>query len=255
MSKRPGGYLPRLTKKARLVLEDYVDNMVQDVHMSQLTQSTARSLRVAAGRVCARAYSPSGELLDSTKMNIGIMYSDKIGRYIDKGDGYGDRTGSRIYMRGLEFKWAVTNIKTSQLDHLRLRVALLHNKRVGTSFASNSFAPEGDTNNPTAYATGGESLQLIKKWNTDKFNVLFNKVYNLPVTRDSDPKSQTRLISEYIKINKYFQFNTETDDDERIFPDLTLVYFLEGDRDKVPWATGSEPVTMLGVNTEHFKDI
>lgn len=182
--------------------------------------------------------------------NIGTLYSYQLGKDIAKGTNQGNRTGSSVYYRGLDVRMAVTNNLASQAHNIRMRIMLLRNKRAATSNLTDMFHPLSDTNDPQSYDTStiSKPAQLIKQINKNKFEVFYDKVYYLPINRDSNAVPKTQLIKFFVKVNRKFTFNQEADAENRILPDMNVLFFIEGDH-------GIGPLTdPVNVNYATFRE-
>lgn len=161
-------------------------------------------------------------------MQSGTLYFDRICD-ISKSVDYGGRIGNKVFCRGVRLRMAFYNSNTSSIDCGRVRMFCLQNKKPTTDFGVELWAPTGDTMTPLDYSATPDFFNMVKPINLRKNKVLFDKVYPLPIRATGEAGPKTTLINVYIRINRWFTYNTEAAAIDRILPAIAVCWIVERD--------------------------
>lgn len=175
----------------------------------------------------------------------------QLGSSIDKGltgvDGVsrGNRIGDKIYHKS--FHMLLRARSTSEIDRMYIRVLLVKNNRPLSSNATNLFLPESNENSPVDFG-GGALIQIYKPVNTQKFHVYYDRVFELGPNTASAGKFDARVFDIKIPTGFYLKFNTESNADSRVSPDIECLYYLHTQR-----GIGSLPAGTVS-RTVHYRE-
>lgn len=164
--------------------------------------------------------------------NVGVLQNTSMFHAIVKGTDVGDRTGDKIFVKGIRLRGTFYNPNdgtTGGADVGRIRLSVLENKRPGSLQTDNTWISQSADNSPVNYVGTGVAAQMVLQYNPFKFKVYFDKVYPLKMKGTGSNEPKTVIINEYIKINRYFTFNNEVVGDDRVLPDITMLWMVEKD--------------------------
>lgn len=164
---------------------------------------------------------------ESDSLDVGTLEQRKICEGIDLGNAYGERDGTRIYLDFLNFKMSMVNPNVAETDCGWLRVLVLHNKFPGTTYSTNMFNSESETRTPIDYSNAGNEFQILKSINTHKYNVYFDRRYQVKTQLGGVDNPHTLLINVNIPIRRVFSFETDAVADNAIIPDMDILFFIE----------------------------
>lgn len=160
-------------------------------------------------------------------IDVGTIEARKIGQDIDLGNAFGERDGSRIYVDYINVKLSLINPNASELDSGWLRLMVLENKFIGTSYSAGMFNSETSDRSPVDYSIAGYVFQMVKALNTHKFNVYYDRVYKVKTQLGGADDPHTLLINVNIPIKKIFVYDTNVVADSAIVPDMDMLFFVE----------------------------
>lgn len=166
------------------------------------------------------------------------FYTYILGANIVKGTDRGQRVGDQIFFKYLTVNFFVENEQVN--TRVKMRMALLETLRPGENTNINLFETWSDVNNPRDWQAN-DPLSLIEPFNRMKYRVHFDKVYTLGTNSGNDGYKNTRLVKEFIKVNRMMDLNTEGNLNDKVIPRLTLVHWFVND-DGTPITAG------IGVN-------
>jgi len=161
----------------------------------------------------------------SADMQPGTFFAHDIASGIAKGNDYGDRTGSKIFLKSFGTKLRVHNRNTTK--RLHVRVALLEDKKTNMTLTTNTFMPESQDYAPINFAD--DSINILRDWNLQRFKVLYNHVFVVGAnTGDRTPNNVT-FKQFTVKINRTVEFNNEILDEDKVYPRFVWVMFMQTD--------------------------
>mgnify|MGYP000328731960 CR=1 FL=1 len=182
-----------------------------------------------------------------TNGNIGSVYTTSLGSNIGKGTDFGQRIGNRIFVKSFTAQYMITNTSTSIADNLWVRMFLVLDLFSNTLITTDMWTSHGDTFAPVDYDNTGNTLQLIDRFNPQRFVVLFDRRFSCKVNRnEGDTTHDTILIDQCISINRWLTFNDSVTASEALRPLMKFGYFFEGDDDAAPKAPASEIIHVDG---------
>lgn len=187
----------------------------------------------------------------TTTLNVGTMKEFKLGENIAKGTDEGDRLGQDIRMKHTYLEAYFSNPNTDLTDTCRIRLICVQNKRVGSLFTANLFEPVAATNSPVDYNAFGKTIQLINKINLNKFNVYYDKVIQCPIAGYGWGHAKDALVKANVTLNKKFTYNDEVSADDKIYPDMQWMFFIESDNNNASLTT---PINVTYIVHEYFTD-
>lgn len=174
-------------------------------------------------------------------LDIGTFTTSSLGSNITKGTDYGSRIGNRIFVKGLHLQYQFVNTSSAVTDNAWVRMFVLEDKFNASSTVTDTWMTHGDSYTPVDYDATGNTLQLIDRWNPQRFNVIWDRKFSLNVNRsEAEAGHDTVLIDQYIPIRKWMTFNDSATPSEQIKPLLKFGYFIEGDNDLAPKGVGLE---------------
>jgi len=184
--------------------------------------------------------------------DIGSLRTFTVASNIVKGTNYGERIGNRIFLRGINLQYQLTNKSTSIADNYWVRFFLVIDKFHLSSITQDTFMPHNDTYAPTNYVGTGNTLQLVDRLNPQRFTVLWDKLYSLNINRNEGNNGHDcTLIDQYVPINKWVTYNDNAANEEKLNPLIKLCYFMEGDNDAPPKGTGLE---IISIDSRQYVD-
>jgi len=175
----------------------------------------------------------------------------QLGSSIDKattgvdGVNRGNRIGDKIYHKSFHMLLRARNISSE--DRIYIRVLLVKNKRPLSSNATNLFLPESNENTPVDFG-GGSLLQIYKPINPQKFYVYYDNVFEIGPNASGDGKYDARVFDIKIPTNFYMKFNTESNSDSRVAPDVEIFYYAASQK-----GSGTFPAGTLA-RTVHYRE-
>jgi len=180
-----------------------------------------------------------------TNGNIGTVYITNIGSNIGKGTDFGQRIGNRIFVKGFTAQYMITNTSNSIADNLWVRLFVVIDLFSNTSTVTDMWTSHGDTFAPVDFSNAGVTLQLIDRFNPQRFKVLYDRRFSVPINRNEGENGHdTVLIDQYIPINRWLTFNDSVTASEALRPLIKFGYFFEGDNDAPPKAASFEIITV-----------
>ena len=154
--------------------------------------------------------------------NTNTLHYVKLCASTAKGTDLGSRFGAKIWVEYISVNLTVHN--TNQNEQGWMRMCVLDNLFVGRTTTTNMFQQTGDTNNPTDWAAN-EPWTLIRDLNTFGNRIYFDKKRRIYAPNFHIPVTGNVVFKFNIPIKRMFVFNTEAAADDRILPDMNLMYW------------------------------
>lgn len=175
---------------------------------------------------------PKQHFTDVTTANVaqGTWNIYTIGQTIAKGTDRGDRIGDSIQLKGVKFRFELTNNGATITKCPTFRIMLLRNREPHISSTINCFKGEGTTQfQPEDFDTTGDYNQIWKPLNRRKFAVLFDKKIKLLNQVNESQGKWKKNFTVYVPMKASLKYNPEVDagNFNYIKPEYLLVYFYE----------------------------
>mgnify|MGYP000526291271 CR=1 FL=1 len=167
----------------------------------------------------------------------GTLQSFNIGEDIIAGGSVGNRQGDSIQLLGFNFRMHVYNSNATEVSHGKVRIIVAYDKQPNISTVTGLFMSEGVSNTPIDFnpgAVGPDSFRLLKPINTMRYNVLYDKTVDAPITLN--PVIPQLFLNEYIPLNVNQKFSTVSGT-AGVTPTIRLFYFIESENN-LAFSTG-----------------
>lgn len=169
-----------------------------------------------------------------TTVNIGFNYKlHQIGQGIQSGTSAGDRLGTKIYVKKVNFQGWIRNPNLTQRGWVRL-LCLQNLRPTDTENEIGLFEPHTDSYLPLDYkasngTTDGSVNQIFKRINKMGYRVLADRKYRiLEDVNESNGKNFVRFNFD-VPVNQVMTFNAFIPTSEKILPNLRINLMTERD--------------------------
>jgi len=159
----------------------------------------------------------------------GTLNSFNIGEDIVSGGSVGNRQGDAIQLLGFNFRMHVYNSNPLETSHAKVRIIVAYDKQPNISTVTGLFMSESTTNTPIDFnpgAAGPDSFRLLKPINTMRYNILFDKTVDAPITLN--PVVPQLFVNEYIPLSVNQKFSTGGGT-SNCTPTIRFYYFIEAE--------------------------
>lgn len=181
-------------------------------------------------------------LVLNSNITSGNLYNTILGSSIEKnstaGVNSGNRIGDSIFYKGFKLHIFFRNLFTTPIENndCMLRFLLVKSLSPADAPTERIWQRESDTNTPLNFDVLGNTMQMLRKVNRQRFKVIRDWKYNLHAPNQNKGGSSTVLKKLYFPINRRITYNTEINSDDKIRPQYLLMWFLEFRDGTVPAA-------------------
>lgn len=188
-----------------------------------------------------RDYGLMNSNISNTDWQPSDMQVHHIGLDIAAGSNTGDRDGHEVFYEDIEMQFQCSNSLTTARLHMRFVVVEDKMPQIGLPNIG-LFTPESNSNTFKDWSPNGQSLQMVKSINSERYNVLYDFRKELGPATTYNNFQDELLFKRKFKINKVLSYNTKSGYD-KITPAMYILY----------WVCDSSQATSFTANSVQFK--